>query len=65
MFFGAVSLVGRALPWHGRGHRFESGTVHQNLIVAEMTSLTTHVERLSSLVILIGIPFTVVSIANN
>jgi len=30
-----------------------------------MTSLTTHVERLSSLVILIGIPFTVVSIANN
>ena len=25
----AVSLVGRALPWHGRGQRFESATVHQ------------------------------------
>ena len=25
---GAVGSVGRAPPWHGGGHRFESGTVH-------------------------------------
>ena len=30
----AVSLAGRALPWHGRGHRFESGTVHQKIFIS-------------------------------
>lgn len=25
---GAISSFGRALPWHGRGGRFESGMVH-------------------------------------
>ncbi len=29
--FRAVSLVGRALPWHGRGQEFESPTVHQKI----------------------------------
>ena len=25
-----ISSVGRALAWHARGHRFESGILHQN-----------------------------------
>ena len=27
---GAISSIGRALPWHGRGSRFESGMVHND-----------------------------------
>ncbi len=26
----AISSFGRALPWHGRGDRFESGMVHNS-----------------------------------
>ena len=26
-----ISSVGRALAWHARGHRFESGILHQKL----------------------------------
>ena len=46
----AVSSVGRALPWHGRGQEFESPTVHQEnsflrnryySIIAGVSSLST------------------------
>lgn len=30
----AVSSIGRALPWHGRGSGFKSRTVHQSLFTA-------------------------------
>ena len=29
----ALSSAGRALPWHGRGRRFESGRVHQTYLL--------------------------------
>lgn len=37
--YWAVGAVGSALPWHGRGHRFEPGTVHHPQIVSVSPSL--------------------------
>ena len=36
----ALSSSGRALPWHGRGDRFESGRVHQRSIIANRMEYT-------------------------
>lgn len=56
----AVSSVGRALPWHGRGRWFESSTVHQlevkGAIITNLTYLISIV--LAELAGFIGAIFT-------
>ncbi len=31
--FGGLAQLARALPWHGRGHRFDSDILHKKLVL--------------------------------